>query len=256
MKGDNSKTGQLEWDYTHLAATYSMRPPYAPGVVDQIVAASGRPNPRTADIGAGNGHLTVDLLDRGCIVDAVEPNQAMRDIGIRRTAERPHISWSVGIAEDNGLPADTYDLVAYGSAFSTTDRPQALQETARILHTGGWFACIWNHRRLDDPLQAQIEAYIHRQIPNYSYGSRRENQQPLIEASGRYGPVTKLEEQIVHRVPVVDWIDAWRSHGTLQRQAGDAFEEIIDAIERMVGEQFTDQIDVPYTTVGWMAAKS
>ncbi|MFI7449781.1 class I SAM-dependent methyltransferase [Nonomuraea sp. NPDC049714] len=249
-------TRKLDWDYTQLAATYTNRPPYSPQVVDTIVAAPGRPRPRTADIGAGNAHLTVDLLARGCVVDAVEPNAAMREIGMARTAGSDRVTWIDAVAEDNGLPDGTYDLVAYGSAFSTTRREEALKESARILRPDGWFACIWNHRVLDDPLQARIEALIRDRIPGYSYGVRREDQQPLIEGSGLFGTVTRLDQAITFRLPAQDWLDAWRSHGTLQRQAGARFGEIIDEIEKVVGTTGADPIEIPYRTVGWMARRA
>lgn len=244
---------QVEWDYTKLAATYTLRPPYAARAVDRIVAACGRPSPRVADIGAGNGHLTVDLLSRGCVVDAVEPNDAMREIGMERTAGDA-VTWHVGIGEDTGLPSGTFDLVTFGSSFAVTDRPVALRETARILRRPGWFACIWNHRDLDDPLQAEIEALIRARIPDYGYGVRREDQAPVIEESGLFETPTVIREPVLHRVSVPDWLAAWRSHGILERQADAEFDSILADIDRHVQALGVDEIDVPYVTVGWLAA--
>jgi SAM-dependent methyltransferase len=249
-----SNTKQLEWDYTKLAATYTLRPPYAPRAVDRIVATCDRDDPRVADIGAGNGHLTVDLLARGCLVDAVEPNDAMREIGVGRTAGQA-VRWRVGIGEDTGLESGRYDLVTFGSSFATTDRPLALRETARILRRQGWFACIWNHRDLDDPLQAEIEALIRSRIPGYGYGARREDQAPVIEASGLFEAPTVLQEPILHRVPVPDWLAAWRSHGILERQAGAQFDSILAEIDRIVLSLGVDEVAVPYRTVGWLARR-
>jgi SAM-dependent methyltransferase len=243
----------VEWDYTRLAATYSERPRYAPAAIDRIVGAAGHGSPRVADIGAGNAHLTLELLSRGCIVDAVEPNQAMRSVGIARTAGDERVTWHVGIGEDTGLAAGRYDLVTYGSSFSNTDQPVALRETARILRPGGWFACIWNHRELDDPLQADIEALIRDRIPGYSYGLRRADHAEVIADSGLFGSVEKIDEPVLHRVPAETWMTAWRSHATLQRQAGDSFEAIVDEIAELVDRRTDGELEVPYRTVGWLA---
>jgi SAM-dependent methyltransferase len=244
---------RVKWDYTKLAATYTQRPPYSPRAIDRIVATPGTTEPRVADIGAGNAHLTVDLLSRGCLVDAVEPNEAMREIGIDRTAGGT-VRWHVGIGEETGLETGAYDLVTFGSSFATTDRPAALRETARILRRPGWFACIWNHRDLEDPLQAEVEALIRARIPDYGYGARREDQAPVIEESGLFETPTVLREPIVHRVPVSDWLAAWRSHGILERQAGSRFESILAEIDEHVLALGADELEIPYVTVGWIAA--
>ncbi|WP_236789901.1 class I SAM-dependent methyltransferase [Amycolatopsis sp. GM8] len=236
------------WDYTTLAATYSLRPPYAPRAIDQIVGLSLTPNPRVADIGAGTGHLTLDLLARRCEVDAVEPNAAMAEIGRARTEGRA--SWSTGTGEASGLRSTSYDLVTFGSSFNTTDRQAALQESARLLVNSGHIACLWNHRQLDDPLQFEIESLIRSRVPEYSYGLRRQDQAPVIDESGLFGETSVVEEPIVHRVPADDWIAAWRSHATLQRQAGDQFDDLVNEIAKIAG---SGELEVPYVTVGWTA---
>jgi len=242
----------VKWDYTDLAATYTQRPAYAPRAIDQIVATAGKPTPRVADIGAGNAHLTVDLLARGCVVDAVEPNDAMRTIGIERT-QGGTVTWHVGVGEDTGLRPDTYDLVTFGSSFATTDRALALQETARILRDRGWFTCIWNHRDLDDPIQSEVENIIRRRIPEYGYGVRREDQAPVIKESGLFEDPAVLREPVLHRVSVDDWLAAWRSHGILQSQAGDQFPAVLEDIDAYVGSLDVHELEIPYVTVGWIA---
>jgi SAM-dependent methyltransferase len=242
----------VKWDYTNLAATYTQRPSYAPEAIDRIVAAAGKPEPRVADIGAGNAHLTVDLLARGCVVDAVEPNEAMRTIGIQRT-EGGKVTWQVGVGEETGLASDTYDLVTFGSSFATTDRLLALAETARILHDRAWFTCIWNHRDLDDPIQNEVEEIIRKRIPGYGYGVRREDQAPVINESGLFEEPETLREPVLHRVSVEDWLAAWRSHGILESQAGEQFPAILEDIDTYVRSLGSDQLEIPYVTVGWLA---
>ena len=76
----------VTWDYTSLAKHYDKRADYADDAIKKMLALA-KPNPATpiADIGAGTGKLTVLLLAHGYSVKAVEPNQAMREIGQKNT---------------------------------------------------------------------------------------------------------------------------------------------------------------------------
>ncbi len=234
------------WDYTDLAVTYDKRPGYAPDAIDALLKAAGvGAKQRVADLGAGTAKLTRPLLERGLVVDAVEPNAAMRAHGIKNT-EGQSVTWHEAMGEATGLPTGVFDLVTFGSSFNVTDRPAALIETVRLLKPKAWFACLWNHRDLDDPQQKAIEALIHARVPDYGYGSRRENQTPVINESGLFGPVQTIEGRVEHTISVADHVAAWRSHGTLQRQAGDAFDGVVAAIAELLAGQET--ITIPYTT--------
>ena len=241
------------WDYTKLAAHYDRRADYADAAIDEIVRLAN-PEPRrpVADIGAGTGKLTKLLLARGFPVHAVEPNDAMRKVGVSNTSGR-NVQWSNGSGEHTGLAAGTYDLALYGSSFNVTDRPRALAEVDRILRPRGWFGCAWNHRDLADPVQSHIEAMIRESIPGYEYGSRREDQTEVIEASGLFGPAVLIERSFIHTTSREDFVEAWRSHATLQRQAGAAFGGIIARIAEFVGGAPT--VAVPYTTRAWCAQR-
>lgn len=175
----------------------------------------------------------------------------MRTLGEQQTRDFQNVTWYEGTGEATGRPAHHYHLVTFGSSFNVTDRSQALQETQRILIPGGWFACLWNHRDLQDPLQAGIEALIRAQIPNYSYGTRREDQREFLEQSGYFEAVFELSGRVVHQQSLADCLTAWRSHATLARQAGERFEAILSAIETYLQEKAPAGLRIPYTTRIW-----
>lgn len=247
---------KVEWDYTDLADAYLKRPEYAQKAIDQMVAQAGlKEQAVVCDIGAGAAHLTIMLAWKGYTIYAVEPNDAMRSNGIKRTAEFEKVSWYDGVGEATGMPEKYFDLVTFGSSFNVCDRMQALAESARILKDNGWFACMWNHRDLNDPLQERIEAIIKAHIPEYSYGTRREDQTAIIDQSGLFKQVVKIEGNVIFDLPVQDFIDGWKSHGTLQRQSKALFEKVVQEIGKAVYQVATETVKVPYTTKIWMAQK-
>lgn len=244
----------LPWDYSSLAAHYDKRADYSATAIDAMLALTAPRRDRpVADVGAGTGKLTRLLLDRGYQVRAVEPNDDMRAFGIRNTAGRA-ATWSVGTGEATGLPAASFDLVTFGSSFNVTDRALALKETARILVPRGWFVCMWNHRVLEDETQRLCEDVICRHVPGYQYGTRREDQEEPIVASGLFEKPQRIEGPHEHETSVEDFVEAWRSHATLQRQAGDRFGAVIAAIEEALAGRTT--LRVPYTTRIWCARLS
>lgn len=242
---------KVSWDYTDLAATYDKRADYAGEAIAQLLdLAKPDPSRPLADIGAGTAKLTKLLLAAGYEVHAVEPNAAMRARGIENTAGG-RVTWSVGTGEATGLADSSYDLVSFGSSFNVTDRAATLREVVRILRPGGWFACMWNHRDLEDPIQAEVEGLIKAAIPDYSYGSRREDQTEVIRSSGLFEDSIRVTGRIDNEIATADYVEAWRSHATLQRQAGESFGALVDRIEKVL--EGRDAIVVPYTTQMWVA---
>lgn len=243
----------ISWDYTVHAESYASRPPYAPQIVEMIVDLAQARGERACDIGAGTGHLTVALEQLGVVVDAIEPNTAMRSIGTGRTGDA--VTWHVGTAEATGMPPTAYRLASFGSSFNVTDRSAALAEVARILEPNGLLAALWNHRDLEAPLQQEIEELIRRRIPGYQYGTRRESQVEVVEASGRFEKAVEVSGAVAHLVDARSWAEGWRSHATLARQAGDRFDAICDEIIDLVCAH-GEQVSVPYHTRGLIARRN
>jgi hypothetical protein len=112
---------------------------------------------------------------------------------------------------------------------------------------------MWNHRRLDDPVQARIESIIKDCVSGYNYGTRREDQSEVIRKSGLFDRMLHLDARIVHEQAVADCIEAWRSHATLAREAGNKFNAVVDAISEYLLSLKTDVIEIPYDTNIWVA---
>lgn len=244
----------ITWNYTQYAAAYIKRPDYCKQAIEQMLSIADLPEKaKICDIGAGAAHLTLMLAEKNHSVLAIEPNDEMRKVGMERTKTFDNVRWKKGVAEDTGQPEQFYDFVTFGSSFNVCDPRKALIETHRILKSGKYFACMWNHRNLEDPIQSEIEYIIRKNLPSYDYGTRRESPEPLIKDSGLYTDIVTLEGNVVYEQSIEDCIEAWHSHATLGKQAGSSFELILNEIETYLRQLKNDYIQVPYTTRIWLA---
>lgn len=130
--------------YDRLATAERLHPDlvdWLPRDLDQIV-----------EVGAGTGRLTMDLVDRGRHVAAVEPAQPLRRI-LRRKLQAAGLGDRVrvlpGFFDQLPLPDGGADLVVACSAF--TPAPEhggeaGLAEMERVCRPGGQVVIIWpNH---------------------------------------------------------------------------------------------------------------
>jgi SAM-dependent methyltransferase len=254
--GPSSFPPKVTWDYTEHASHYDKRADYSSDAIEDLLKAIDcSPSRPVADIGAGTGKLTKELLKHGLSVKSVEPNEAMRAIGVQNTKGKS-AAWSIGTGEATGLSTGSVYAVFFGSSFNVVDQRLTLSEVSRILVPNGWFACMWNHRDLDDPIQQRIESIIKSSIPSYSYGSRREDPTDVIDKSGYFSATRSIEGNFTWKMPRADIVTAWKSHATLKREAGSdlLFDSIIQQIADYL-DGLPKVIDVPYTTRIYFAQK-
>jgi ubiquinone/menaquinone biosynthesis C-methylase UbiE len=244
---------KTEWDYSEVAKSYIDRPEYSYSAIEALCDIAKITNfSKVCDVGAGVAHLTLQLAKNGigskAGVVAVEPNNEMRKLGKERTKEFQFIEWHEGTGEKTDQKDNEFDIVTFGSSFNVTDRNLAIKESVRIAKKEAWFACMWNHRDLDDEHQKEIETIIKDLIPHYDYGSRRESQHDYLVRSGAFKSVLTIEGDILHKQSIESCITAWKSHVTLKRQAGDNFNNVISEISKYLNSLEVSSINIPYRT--------
>ncbi len=247
------------WNYSKNARYYKYRPNYSPKALDIIsnyIKNNKEQNFKVADIGAGTGNLTLMLAQRDFSVDAVEPNDEMRTIGIE-TINTDKVNWYKAGGTDTKLESNKYDWVTFGSSFNVMNRELALKEAHRLLKDEGFFSCMWNHRNLNCPIQEKAENIIIDFVPNYSRGVRREDQKPFLEKyNSLFTDIIYLEVDFNVKRTIDEYINAWKSvrnqYWDLETSEGS---ELFEKITVKMRENLPESFEIRYTTRIWTAQK-
>ncbi|MDN5767763.1 MAG: class I SAM-dependent methyltransferase [Humibacillus sp.] len=139
-----------------LAQEYDRwRPSYPPEAIDWLVPSGAR---EVADLGAGTGKLTGDLLARGLVVHAVEP-----DPGMLAVLRAGHPLARTHLARADALPLEAASVAAVlvAQAWHWMSPYETTVEVRRVLRPGGWLGLVWN---VVDP-RADWEFNVHGLTP-------------------------------------------------------------------------------------------
>jgi SAM-dependent methyltransferase len=178
--GDPHQDATLAWEllyrleprlYDRLASAERLHPGvvnWLPRDVDQIV-----------EVGAGAGRLTMELVDRGRRVVAVEPARPLRRILREKIAAAgARVRLMHGYFDQLPLPDDFAGLVVSCSAFTPSPGhggEAGLSEMERVCRPGGCVAIIWpNHL---DWLAARGYRYV--SFPGPMYVEFRSHQEAV-----------------------------------------------------------------------------
>ncbi len=126
------------------------RPAYPAAAIDGLMAElSLSAGSVVADLGSGTGISSQLLLERGCTVYGVEPNNAMRSAAEQLLSNYPNFHSLKGSAEATGLNDACADAAIAAQAFHWFDVPRARAEMQRILKPPYRVALLWNDRLTD-----------------------------------------------------------------------------------------------------------
>ena len=162
--GDPRTDTMLAWELLyrlepHLYDQLATAERLHPGILDWLPRSADR----IVEVGAGTGRLTLDLIDEGREVIAIEPAAQLRQILERKLAGAGHCNVQVlhGFFDALPLPSGFADLVVACSAFTPASAhggDPGLSEMERVCRPGGCVAIIWPNNV--DWLTARCYAYV------------------------------------------------------------------------------------------------
>ena len=131
--------------FNHLADIYEKyRPSYPEKYVKDIIATCHlNSESLVADIGAGTGILTRQLLHNNLKVVGVEPNPDMRKL-LKKLEANKNFKAVEGTAEHTNLEDHSIDLIVVAQAFHWFDKEKFKKECKRILKPNGSVWILWN----------------------------------------------------------------------------------------------------------------
>ena len=152
-----------------IVDTYDkIRPSYPSAIFADIGEYCGANAGKTAlEIGAGTGKATVDMLDAGYDVTAVELGADMSAFLREKFTGRDDFRVVTSAFEDAELPKNAYDLVYAASAFHWVDASIGCPKALRLLRGGGTLALFRYTNRpsegeLFEEIQEVYKEYYHK----------------------------------------------------------------------------------------------
>ncbi|MBZ7970803.1 class I SAM-dependent methyltransferase [Campylobacter sp. RM3125] len=253
-------------DFTEVAKHYHNRPAYSPFLLEKL-AACINDNKKDlkelsiVEVGAGTGKLTKMLAQMfACQINAVEPNDNMREEGKKFTQEFSNISWYKGSGEQTHMQDQSADWVIMASSFHWTDPNKSLPEFARVLNGGGYFTAIWNPRHIvEGSLFDEIEKEIKHIVPELarvSSGSQNVKKwEEILVSTGDFMDCFFMECDYKEIWDKERYLGAWHSVNDIQAQAGEKrWKEILEMIEAKISKM--QNIEIPYKIRAWTVKKA
>jgi len=126
------------------------RPRYPDQLIDDVLAPDAH---RVVEAGAGTGIASMQMIERGADVLAVEPDSRMAAV-----AQAKGIPVELATFEDWEPAGRRFDRVVFAASFHWVDPAVALPKVHGILGDGGKLALIWNRLRPTRPTRAEFES--------------------------------------------------------------------------------------------------
>jgi trans-aconitate methyltransferase len=228
MTIERALAGSFEDD--DVARCYVHRPPYAPGLLDLLVAVAPATH-RALDLGCGPGKIAHLLAERFDDVHAVDPSAAM--IAVAR--ERPsRIRWEQASAESAEL-VGPYDLVTLGTSAHWMDHAVVFPRLRAHVSEGGVVAFVEGdevHRSAwDEAWKALIERWLVRVgVQPDPEGYRRDLQahEAWVDVQGRRALRFEHAQELEH------FVELQHSRATWARSRMGPLADAMDAEMRAV----------------------
>lgn len=185
--------------FNHLADIYEKyRPSYPEEYIKETITKCHLDSESlVADIGAGTGILSRQLLHNNLKVVGVEPNSDMRKI-LKKLETNENFRAIDGTAEHTNIENNSVDLIVVAQAFHWFDKEKFKKECKRILKPNGKVWILWN--QLDENKEIVKEQ---KKIDD-KYTNRFQEVNGILSATKKEDKIQGFFKDNIYEAKVVD----------------------------------------------------
>ena len=168
----------------------------------------GRAGQRILDLGTGTGVVPRGMAGFGASWTGLDASRDQIEAARQRTTDMPNIDWSIGTAEETGLPNRAFDAVTAVQCWHYFDINRAIPEICRLLIPGGRLMIgHMNWLPLEDEIAAKTEALVLARNPAWSGAGWRfdRSRKPNWAAVG-----FQLQDTIAYKEAIPFSAESWR----------------------------------------------
>jgi SAM-dependent methyltransferase len=239
-EGSLRRFGQV---FDGVAAAYDdVRPSYPPELVAAACERGGLAvGSRVLELGCGTGKLTELLVERGLVVDAVDPGPNMVAAARARIGPTERVTFHISTFEDVDLPREAFAAVFSATAFHWLDPAVSWRKAASHLEPGGLLALLTHVGvHADRSAEDEFRAAMNRYAPGLAEGWRPSRDLETI--------LDGVNERCGNASRVWDWVMGEGRHELVDAGADDLFEDVEVAAVVWKEEKSADELLAHFRT--------
>lgn len=227
------------------------RPGYPSALTEYLAAVQQwRAERVVADVGAGTGIFTREILARGAQVFAIEPSAPMRRQSEAALGHLPGYHSLAGLAAATSLPDQSVDAIVCAQAFHWFNEPATRIEWRRILRRGGSVALVWNFIDTAQPIGSDY----HELLVTSGSGAREVIDRSLATARDNVvfgaGAGERLEFNQVQRLEWTGLLARVHSSSYLPPPGAPGYAAMLTRLEDFFARWSSDgTVDLPHRSV-------
>ena len=209
---------------------HRVRPRYPAAMFDHLL---GGATPTVLDVGCGTGIAAQLLIERGCPVLGVEPDERMAAV-----ARENGVDVEVGHIERWEARGRTFELVTSGQAWHWVEPRAGFPRAAAALADGGRIALFWNFAHADEPVASALEDVYDRLMPQVRHasmmlgGNHTEHVRIATEMaqSGLFGEPQISEWKWRDEFTTERWVEQARTQSNHRTLPTESLDVLLDAV--------------------------